>query len=141
MSSWDMEVVLDEGAFRPTRAHPWDAGLDLRTREGFTLAPGESYDVDTGVHMSIPRGYCGHIVSKSGLNVRHGIVSTGMVDAGYTGSVVAKLYNLGTEAYEFAPGDKVTQLVVLPCALPGCVVVEELPETERGDRGFGSTGR
>ena len=106
-----------------------------------TVYPGESAVIDTGVHMAIPHGYAGLLVSKSGLNVKHGILSTGLVDAGYTGSIRVKLYNHGHEAYTVSEGDKISQIVILPAMLCGFRQVESLEETERADGGFGSTGK
>lgn len=136
-----IKVTLDEGAKLPTRGHEMDAGLDLCSRETATVYPGESHVFDTGVHMDIPLGYCGLLVSKSGLNVKSGIVSTGLIDCGYTGSIRAKLYNHGHEPYTVHTGDKVTQIVILPVVLHDCKVVDKLGETDRGDNGFGSTGK
>ena len=84
----------------------------------------------------------GFLKSKSGLNINHGIVSEGVIDAGYTGSIVAKLYNLSDKYYHIKAGDKITQLVILPILEnPQLILVEKLSDTERGDGGFGSTGR
>ena len=88
-----MKIKLDEGAYKPTRAHEIDAGLDLYARETQIVPAKESAIFDTGVHIEIPVGYVGMIKSKSGLNVKHGLSSEGVVDAGYTGSIVVKLYN------------------------------------------------
>ena len=97
---------------------------------------------DTGVHVALPAGTAGFLKSKSGLNVKHGITSEGVIDTGYTGSIVAKLYNHSSEDYTIRSGDKITQLVVLPVIIPErLVTVERLDETERGDGGFGSSGR
>ena len=79
--------------------------------------------------------------SKSGLNVKHGIISDGVIDSGYTGSIVVKLYNMSGFDYKINAGDKISQLVILSCLLPGLEPVEALEDTERGDCGFGSTGR
>ena len=137
-----MKVVLDDGAFVPERAHELDAGMDLRTPSEVTIKSGESACIDTGVHMAIPRGYFGKLESKSGLNVKHGIVSLGgVIDSGYTGSIVAKLYNLGDRDYTFKAGEKVVQIIIQPCELCECEKVDSLEDTDRGDGGFGSTGR
>lgn len=138
-----VEVVLDPGALMPNRAHDPDGGADLFCPDGMELViePGKSVEIDTGVHMAIPVGYAGLLVSKSGLNVKHGILSTGLVDAGYTGSIRVKLYNHGHEAYTVREGDKISQIVILPVLLCGFEQVESLEETERGDGGFGSTGK
>lgn len=146
-----MKIVLDEGAMMPTRGHATDAGLDLYAREDFTVhgctAPGLGFASvgcavhNTGVHIEIPEGYVGFLKSKSGLNVRSGLTGEGVIDAGYTGSIVVKLYNHTENAYHFRKGDKIIQLVLLPIITPDLELVESLEETERGTGGFGSTGR
>lgn len=138
-----IRVKLDPGAKLPFRAHPTDAGLDLLTREAVTIWGGKSYSFDTGVHIEFPKGYYGKIESKSGLNVNQGIVSCGgVIDEGYTGSIKVKLYNMSDLSYHFEVGDKIAQLIIQQYyAEDGFVLVEELDETERGDKGFGSTGR
>lgn len=137
-----MKVVLDDGAFIPVRAHDTDAGLDLKCREDFVIEPHGSALIDTGVHIAFDHGTYGKIESKSGLNVRHGIVSCGgVIDEGYVGSITVKLYNLSTIPYAFRRGDKVAQLVVMPYLVPDMVEVDELEPTERGFGAFGSTGR
>lgn len=136
-----MRVQLDPGAFLPERAHEWDAGLDIRTPVTVTLQPGSAAVIDTGVHAEIPKGFVGLLKSKSGLNVKYGITSEGVIDAGYTGSIRARLVNGGQETVRFERGDKVTQLVVVPCLNEICCEGWEPERTERGDSGFGSSGR
>lgn len=136
-----MEIMLDNGAYMPTRGHKTDAGLDLRTTKAVTVPAYGSAIVDTGVHVVLPHGCAGLLVSKSGLNVKHAITSTGLIDEGYTGSIVVKLYNHGSEDHEFEAGDKITQLVVLPVVREPLEQVSAFNATERGDAGFGSTGR
>lgn len=137
-----MKIVLDEGAFAPVRAHQTDAGLDLRTPVEFKIRPHDSYVIDTGVHVELPKGTFGQLFSKSGLNVKHSIVSLGgTIDEGFTGSIVVKLYNMGDEEYHFRAGDKIVQMVILPYLAPEIEYVDELNETDRGDNGFGSSGR
>lgn len=137
-----MNIILDEGAFLPVRGHEADAGIDLKTPKRITIKAKSSVCIDTGVHFEIPLGYFGKLESKSGLNVNHSIVSLGgVIDSGYNGSVVAKLYNLGDEDYTFESGDKVVQMVIQPCMYPKMMVVDSFDETERGNDGFGSTGR
>ena len=136
-----MRVMLDENAIMPTRAHRYDAGLDLYARETQIVPARESAKFDTGVHIEIPRGYAGFLKSKSGLNVNHNITSEGVIDCGYTGSIVVKLYNHGGYDYKVNKGDKITQLVIVKVNLDDCYPVDSLEETERGDGGFGSTGR
>lgn len=136
-----MKIMLDKGAFMPVRGHKDDAGLDLRTPIPFGIMPGGSAKIDTGVHIDIAPGLVGMLKSKSGLNVKFGITSEGVIDAGYTGSIVAKLYNHGDSPVVFSAGDKITQLVLLPVYIPDeLVVVDEFEQTERGNAGFGSTG-
>lgn len=136
-----MEIMLDDGAYMPSRTYSSDAGLDLRTPRSVTVPSYGSAVIDTGVHVALPHGCAGLIVSKSGLNVRHGITSTGLVDEGYTGSIMVKLYNNNGEDYRFEAGDKVTQLVVIPVVREPLEQVSAFNPTKRGDAGFGSTGR
>ena len=138
-----MKIILDVGAYLPTYAHDADAGMDLRTPVAFIVPAHGSYTVDTGVHIQIPVGQVGVIKSKSGLNVKGGLTATGVVDSGFSGSIRVKLYNHSDEDYMFSRGDKITQLVLLYIAKPenGFEVVDHFEETERGDNGFGSTGR
>ena len=138
-----MKIILDVGAYLPTYAHDADAGMDLRTPVAFIVPAHGSYTVDTGVHIQIPVGQVGFIKSKSGLNVKGGLTTTGVVDSGFSGSIRVKLYNHSDEDYMFSRGDKITQLVLLYIAKPenGFEVVDHFEETERGDNGFGSTGR
>lgn len=139
----NMKIKLDPGAYAPTRAHPTDAGLDLyHMGDPRILWPCRAETFDTGVHIELPPGYYGKIESKSGLNMKESIVSCGgVIDEGYTGSIQVKLYNFGEEGHLFRPGDKLAQLVVMPYAAPTLEEVDELAETDRGDQGFGSTGR
>ena len=137
-----MEVALDEGAYLPERAHLGDAGLDLRTPVEVTLKAHSSVTIDTGVHCEIPLGWVGELESKSGLNVKHDIVSCGgTIDYGYTNSIRVKLYNMGDEDYTFECGDKIIQLVIHPCWLPNVKVVDKVHGSDRGDNGFGSSGK
>lgn len=153
-----MKIMLDKGAIMPTRAHPYDAGLDLyapkdwlvdecaicvygydgcyvgRSSVGFAI-------IDTGVHIEIPEGYVGLIKSKSGLNVKHGLTTDGVIDSHYTGSICVKLYNHTDQRHRFKAGEKIAQLVIVPCFLPKLELVDSLEETDRGDNGFGSTGK
>ena len=151
-----MRIMLDEGAYMPTRAHDTDAGYDLYATDDFFVRGSRTSNVsngweanvrigsakhDTGVHVEIPKGYVGMVKSKSGLNVKHGLTAEGVIDCGYTGSIVVKLYNHTGEAYKFKKGDKIAQLVIMPIITPDLELVNSLDKTERGDGGFGSTGR
>ena len=136
-----MKIMIDDGAYMPTRAHSMDAGLDLCSPVDVLLMPQASAVIDTGVHVELPPGSVGFLKSKSGLNVKHGILGEGVIDAGYTGSIRVKLYNHGGDTYKIRRGDKITQLVILPVILPDLEKVDSLEDTERGCGGFGSTGR
>lgn len=136
-----IKVKLDPGAKLPTRAHAKDAGLDIYAAEDAIIRPGCHAAVETGVHVEIPAGYVGLLTSKSGLMNNHGLTCRGTIDADYTGSIKAVMFNDGSQIYSVQPGDKITQLVILPIITPELEVVDELPETERGADGFGSTGR
>ena len=141
-----MKIKLDPGARMPTRAHDTDAGLDLYAMEDKVIWPdfkvGDGAVFDTGVHIELPPGTFGKIESKSGLNVKHGVVSHGgVVDEGYTGSIKVKLYNHGPRGYAVRKGDKIAQLIIQPYLAPPLELVDELEATERGEAGFGSTGR
>ena len=137
-----VHVTLDDGARAPEFAHTQDAGLDVFSREDKTVPARGSAVFDTGVHIQIPDGYFGELKSKSGLNVNHNITSTGVIDAGYTGSMRVKLYNHGDTDYEVKTGDKISQLIIQPYYKCAIKVTDSLPDnTERGNNGFGSTGR
>jgi dUTP pyrophosphatase len=137
-----MRIKLGNGAKMPTRAHSTDAGLDIYARETKHIPARGSAIFDTGVHIELQEGTVGLLLSKSGLNVKHGITSlTGVIDVGYTGSIKANLYNHSDVDYLVCAGDKITQLVILPIHTPTLELVDSLDETERGDNGFGSSGR
>lgn len=135
-----LKIVLDENAIMPSRAHGWDAGYDLFSREDATVWQSAGGKFDTGVHIEVPEGYVGFVKSKSGLNARNGIQAEGVIDAGYTGSINVLLRNHGPRAVEIKKGQKIAQLVILPIITPELEVVDRLEETERGEGGFGSTG-
>ena len=140
-----MKIALDTGAVMPTRAHNYDAGLDLYAKLGgepVTIAPyGGSVVIDTGVHIQIPQHFCGLVKSRSGLMVNNRILTDGVVDANYTGSVRVALFNHGMFSYTVKPGDKIAQLVITLCCLPPLEITDHLDGTDRGNDGFGSSGR
>ena len=136
-----MKVVLDEGARMPEKAHDADAGYDLFSRERKILWPKCSHNFDTGVHMQIPFGYDGVLMSKSGLDIKRKITSTGLIDSGYTGSISVHLYNHSWLPRLIRKGDKITQIVFRENKNYMLVTVDHLEETERGTNGFGSSGR
>lgn len=136
-----MKVKLDEGAFEPSRAHATDAGLDIRAAKYGYVEADSSKVFETGVHVELPQGYAGLLVSKSGLNVNHCITSTGLIDEGFTGEIKVRLYNHSNKDYIVEPGDKITQLAVIPVEYVDIEIVDEITASERGDSGYGSTGR
>lgn len=137
-----IRCILDDGAFMPVKGHWEDAGIDLRTPCEIMLRRGSSVAIDTNVRMDIPCGYYGKIEGKSGLNVKHGIVSLGgVIDAHYAGTIVVKLYNFGDEDYRFSAGDKIAQLIIQPCETPILELEFVQDDSPRGDAGFGSTGK
>ena len=138
-----IKFTLDEGAYKPEKAHASDAGYDLRSRDGHLIAEiGSSWVFNTGVHVEIPEGYVGYVQGRSGLNINDCVICpTGTIDAGYTGSIKVKLYNLKPYAYIVEPGDKIAQLIIQPLADCELVEADTLEDTERGNNGFGSTGR
>ena len=136
-----IKIQLDKGALTPIRGHRWDGGLDLYAMEDEIIPVQNRRTFDTGVHLEIPEGYVGLIRSRSGMMVKHGITTDGTIDAHYTGSIRVCLFNNGLVEYPVSAGDKIAQLVIVPCLLPRLELVESLEETDRGDGGFGSTGR
>lgn len=136
-----IKYSLDPGAYAPERAHKEDAGWDLRTPDDFALFG--RIVVDTGVHVEIPYGYVGLIKSKSGLNTLYGITTDGVIDSGYTGSIKVKLYcnEMSANPLIFCKGNKIAQLVILPICTDEMEQVDKIEGGERGDNGFGSTGR
>lgn len=135
---------LRDDAVVPERAYAGDAGLDLAACERIELGPGERATVPTGLAVAIPEGYGGFVQPRSGLASRHGISivnAPGLVDSGYRGEVMVVLVNTDLrEPFVVEPGMRIAQLVVLEVPTVDPVVVPELPETERGARGHGSSG-
>lgn len=135
-----VKVQLDDGAYMPERYHDTDAGADILTPVGFTLAPHSEVTINTGVHIELPPNTKAEIVPKSGLNVKHSIVGWGLIDEGYSGAIAVKLYNLGKKTHYFNQRDKIAQLVISPVLYPTFEQVDEISAGERGSAGFGSTG-
>lgn len=126
----------------PVRAHEADAGADLKAARDVAIRRGDTAKVSTGVRVSIPEGCFGLLAARSslcgrGLMMLNGV---GIIDSGYTGEVQVPLANIGNRMQRVAAGERVAQLVILPCELPTFRRVDELEETERGEGGFGSTG-
>ncbi|HEY6961093.1 MAG TPA: dUTP diphosphatase [Gaiellaceae bacterium] len=141
-----MEVAVKrvrENAVVPARAYQGDAGMDLSSCDRVELAPGERALVPTGLAVAIPDGFAGYVQPRSGLAAKHGIsiVNTpGLVDSGYRGELLVNLVNHDSrETFVVEPGMRIAQLVILPVPEVDLVEVDELPESERGVRGFGSS--
>jgi len=134
---------LRADAVIPERAYEGDAGLDLSACEQVEIGPGERVVVGTGLAVAIPEGHAGFVQPRSGLASRHGITivnTPGLVDSGYRGELRIVLLNTDRErAFVVEPGMRIAQLVVVPVAVPDPIEVVELPATDRGVRGFGSS--
>jgi dUTP pyrophosphatase len=135
---------LDPDAPVPERAHPGDAGLDLRSAIDVEVKPGERALVATGIAIAIPEGHAGLVLPRSGLASRHGLTmanAPGLIDAGYRGEVICAVVNLDRDsAVMIRRGDRIAQLVLITIPDVEPAVVDELPPTSRGEGGFGSTG-
>lgn len=136
---------LDESAVLPEAAHDGDAGIDLRANEKAWLDPGQRASVGTGLAVEIPAGFGGLVLPRSGLAMKHGISlvnAPGLIDSGYRGELRVLLLNTDTEqAFEIEPGDRIAQLMLVPFLTVLPVAVEELGDSQRGEGGFGSSGR
>ena len=134
---------LREDAVVPERAYAGDAGLDLAACDRFELGPGERAIVGTGLAVAIPDGHAGFVQPRSGLAARHGLSvvnAPGLIDSGYRGEIRVVLLNTDLrEGFVVEPGMRIAQLVVLPVPELELVETDELPESERGIRGFGSS--
>ena len=139
----ELPIVAEDEQI-PSYANHGDAGADLRSSEDLVIPPGGRALVGTGIKFALPDGYAAFVVPRSGLAVKRGITvlnSPGTVDAGYRGEVKVPLLNTDTEsAFTIEKGDRIAQLIVMPVTRANFVRVEELPESERGSGGFGSTG-
>jgi dUTP pyrophosphatase len=138
-------LKLKDEAILPTRAHAGDAGLDLYACEAAHIGPGERWSVGTGVGVEIPEGHAGLVLPRSGLARDHGIAlvnAPGLIDSGYRGELRVLLLNTDpAETFRVAPGDRIAQLVVVAVAAPEPVEAGSLADSERGEGGFGSSGR
>ena len=135
-----MRVAIDKDAFKPTRAHDTDAGLDLYSPVDCVVPAMGSAVIHTGVHVEVPACCAGLLVSKSGLNVNSSITSTGLIDENFSWEIVVKLYNHGTVPVNILRGQKVSQLVIIPVRYEKVKVVEAVMGGGRWNNGFGSTG-
>jgi dUTP pyrophosphatase len=136
---------LSPDAELPTRSHGDDAGFDLYAAESATVWPGQRASVRTGIAVEIPQRHAGLVLPRSGLAAEHGIAlvnAPGLIDAGYRGEIRILLLNTDADdEFEVAPGDRIAQLLIVRVEAPDIVEVEELAGSDRGESGFGSTGR
>jgi len=131
----------DPAAIMPTRGTDSSAGFDLYSTKSFDLRPNVRHSYPIGVSCAIPDGWCGMIYPRSGLAVKQGLDKlAGLIDSDYRGDIHAVLYNSGDEVIEIKAGDRIAQMVVVPY-MGDAVLVDDLDDTDRGDGGFGSTGR
>lgn len=143
MSTVRVQVTVSEEGFLPDYATPGSAGMDLRASEDALLQPGEVRAVGTGIRIAVPEGYEAQVRPRSGLALKHGISipnAPGTIDSDYRGEVRVILINFGNEPFLIQRGDRIAQLVVAPVARAEWERVCDLPETVRGEGGFGSTG-
>ena len=136
-----MKVKLDPGAKLPTRAHPTDAGLDLYSAYEVDVPPHQFTVIPTGVHVELPHGTAGLLVSKSGLNCKYGITTTGLIDEGYSGEIKVSMINNSDQPYHVRYGDKITQLVIIPVLYEDVQLTDLIVGGDRQSNGFGSSGR
>ena len=141
----DFEVlIVAEAGFEPSYAKPGDAGCDLRSTTQLVLGAGERALVPTGIKIAMPMGYVGLVHPRSGLAVKHGVTvlnAPGTIDAGYRGEVMVPLLNTSTEDFAIERGDRIAQLVFQKVEIARFIAVTELPDSSRGETGFGSSGR
>ena len=141
--SLDVLLVAEPG-FEPVYAKPGDAGADLKSTDDLVLAPRSRALVKTGVRIAMPNGYVALVHPRSGLAAKHGITvlnTPGTVDAGYRGEIMVTLYNSSDEPFEIHRGDRIAQIVFQAVETASFLEVTELPESSRGESGFGSSGR
>ncbi len=135
-----MKIRLDFDAFEPTRAHRTDAGLDLRAKHSGVVRAHGSMTFGTGVHVQLPKGTAGLLLPRSGMMVNRDLLTFGVVDESYRGEIKVHIFNHGDEEYIVRPGDRITQMVIVPVVCEPVEIVDALDDGERMNAGFGSTG-
>lgn len=137
-----IKILKIKDVKNPNYANPGDAGLDLHSAENFVLKPGERRAFETGIKMEIPDGYAGLVWDKSGLALNSGIKTmAGVLDSGYRGEIKIVLVNLSNQDFKVEEGQKIAQMLFQKVERPEIEIVESLSESERGEGGFGSTGK
>jgi len=137
-------LVVADANMVPSYAQPGDAGADLRSAEALTIPAGERRLVKTGIAIALPAGYVGLVHPRSGLALKHGITvlnAPGTVDAGYRGEIMVTLINTSKEDFAISVGDRIAQLLIQEVVQAKFLLVDKLPDSDRGQSGFGSTGR
>lgn len=135
------KIILDKDAIAPSKGSEHAAGWDLYSTQSLTLRPGKRESVKTGLTMELPKGYFGSIRPRSGLAVRHGIDTlAGVIDCDYRGEVCVVLINLGGVAYHIEKGDRIAQMIIQKYYDMNLMAVDKLEDTERSNKGFGSSG-
>ena len=135
-------AVLDEGAKIPDRIFPGDAGYDLACNQDLDIPPNSFRDIPTGVYLQLPEGIWGMIVGRSSTLRRRGLlVAMGIIDNGYRGELFAGVWNLTRVTASILKGQRVAQLLLFSLVAPGIEAAEELDSSDRGEKGFGSTGQ
>jgi dUTP pyrophosphatase len=137
-------LLLDAASPVPHHSHHGDGGVDLHARESTVIDPGGRIAMPTGIAVAVPEGFAGLVTPRSGLAVQHGITvlnAPGLVDSGYRGEIKVILANLSDEPYRVERGDRIAQFVVVAVAVQEYELVDVLPDSVRGEGGFGSTGR
>lgn len=137
-------LIIAEPGFEPVYAKPGDAGADLRSTESLTIAARQRALVKTGVRIAIPNGYVGLVHPRSGLAAKNGITvlnTPGTIDAGYRGELMVTLYNSSDEDFQISRGDRIAQILFQAVEQASFHRVAELPESARGETGFGSSGK
>ena len=144
MEKLNIPIVLENGAEVPVYATPQSAGADVKCLESFTLNPGERKLVPTGIKIAVPDGYECQVRPRSGLAVKHGITvlnAPGTIDADYRGECCVLLINMGSKPYDFVAGERIAQFVISPVVQANWDAVLFLDQTERGEGGFGHSGK
>lgn len=136
-----MKVKLELNAKAPTRAHDTDAGLDLYAMHGGIVRAHQAATFHTGVHVELPRGTAGILMPKSGMMTHHDLLTFGIVDEGYTGEILVHIFNCGGTDYSVSPGDKISQMLIVPVLYEPVEIVDSIRGGDRGENGFGSSGR
>lgn len=140
-----MDMKIKTTGHMPTYANEHAAGLDLRAKldETVVMNPGDTYVFPTGLHAEIPNGYFGLVAIRSGLGFKGFILSNGVgiIDEDYRGEIRVKIHHHGEEPIEVQDGERIAQMILIPYVQANLIVSEELSETERGEKGMGSSGR